>query len=137
MPGKLVSTEDYISILNLMGTYQWLVDAGDEQGWADLFTEDGFFAGLPVTFRGREELKVIPREVAKYGGDKMRHLTGNYSMQYGETTGEAHVRFYSLVTTWLKDEGGKFFNLALCNAHLVRINGEWKIKSNSIKNLGE
>jgi len=134
---KTVSVEDFISIFNLMGTYQHLVDDGDSEGWASLFTPDGgFIGGLPDPYVGTEELKKIPELVRNTFKDKMRHLSGNYSITYGESKDEAYARYYSLVTTWIKDQGGpQFFQLSLCTVHLVRISGEWKIKSNTVKNL--
>jgi hypothetical protein len=138
MTSKQISVEDYILIKNLLGTYQWRVDDGDSEGWASLFTEDGaFIGGLPDPYHGREQLKKIPEMVRSTFQDKMRHLSGNYSIEYGKTKDEAHARYYSLVTTWLKDQGPQFFQLSLCNVHLVRISGEWKIKSNNVKNLKE
>lgn len=134
--GKRASVEDFISILNLMGEYQFLVDEGDEEGWSSLFVEDGFFEGLPVPFSGHEALKMIPRSTNAYAG-KMRHLSGNYNIRYGDTTDEAFARFYSLVTTWVKGEGPKFFQMAICKAHLLRVDGEWKLKSNTINMLNE
>jgi hypothetical protein len=135
MQGQMVSAEDYLSILNLMGTYQWLVDDGDEDGWANLFVEDGFFAGLgPEPIRGREALKMIPRMAKSYGGN-MRHHTGSFSMVYGDTKDVVNMRYYSLVTTWMPNEEPKLFQLALCKTHLVRVGGVWKLKSNTMQGL--
>jgi hypothetical protein len=133
---KKISVEDHIAISNLMGKYQWLVDGGDSDGWADLFTPDGALIGAnPEPSRGREELKMVPKFVVDNFGDKMRHMTGSFYIEYGATTDEAYARFYNLVTTWVKSEGPKLFTMALSTAHVVRINGEWKIKSNNVKNL--
>src|SRR5690349_3599799 len=74
MSGKLASTEDFVSIQNLMGLYQWCVDEGDEEGYSNLFCEDGAMLGLPEvmgppeSFRGREGLKRIPAMMAGFGG---------------------------------------------------------------------
>jgi hypothetical protein len=136
MAVKPVSAEDFINIFNLLGVYQSLVDEGDEEGWTGLFTEDGLFTGLWEPFRGREGLKTITDGTRAYNG-KMRHLTGSLSIQYGATKDEAFARYYSLVTTWVKSEGPQFFMMAVCNVHLLRLNGEWKIKSNTIQNLNE
>jgi len=123
MSGTLVSPEDFIGIFNLMGTYQHLVDEGDEDAWADLFTGDGEFLGLPGAppdaFRGREGLKQIPRASAPIGG---RHLMGSFSAQYGDSKDEAHARYYVLFVT-CKDEP-KMNMLALVRTHLVRVDGD-------------
>ena len=67
----------------------------------------------------------------------MRHLSGSFYVEYGDTKDEAYARYYNLATTWLKDEGPKFLAYALSKTHLVRIDGEWKIKSNTVRNLHE
>jgi len=133
MKNKQVSVEDFVTIQNLMGKYQWLVDGGDSEGWASLFTEDGLFAnGVLEPRKGRAELKKVPAMVLETYGDKMRHLMGSFYVEYGDTTDEAYARYYNLVTTWMKDEGAKIFCMALSTVHLLRIKGEWKIKSNNV-----
>lgn len=135
--GRRVSVEDFISIVHLLGEYQFLVDEGDEDGWTSLFVEDGFFAGLlPDPLVGREAMKAIPQSVGGYKG-KMRHLSGNYNIRYGETTDEAIARFYSLVSTWIRGEDPRMFEMAVCEAHLLRIGDEWMLKSNTMRGLNE
>lgn len=131
---KQVSVQDFVTIQNLMGKYQWMVDDGNAEGWASLFTEDGLFTnGVLPPHKGHAELKKIPAGVLETFGDKMRHLMGTFYVEYGDSTDEAYARYYNLVTTWIKDEGAKMFCMALSTTHLVRINDEWKIKSNTIK----
>ena len=135
--GKRVSVEDFVNIQNLMGQYQFLVDEGDEEAWTALFVEDGFFAGLmPDAIVGREALKMIPQSAAQFQG-KLRHLSGNFNMRYGATTDEAFAKFYSFVTTWIKGDGPKMFQMAICEAHLLRVDGEWMVKSNTMRGLNE
>ena len=137
MAVQLVSVEDYVNISNTMATYMWLVDAGDDAAWGELFTEDAMFTGVPPGPRhGREAIKEIARLTGLYGG-KYRHLSGNYSIAYGDTSDEAWFRYYALTTTWLKDSGPQFDNMALAKANLVRIDGVWKIRSNEIELLKE
>ena len=133
---KHLSLEDDLAIRNLMGKYQWCVDGGDSEGWADCFTEDGaFIGGLPDPYHGREELKKIPELVRNMYQDRMRHLMGSFWAEYGDGQDEAYARFYSLVTTWLDNEDPKLFQCAICTVHLVRVEGDWKVKSNNVKNL--
>lgn len=134
---KRVSVEDFVNIQNLMGEYQFLVDSGDDEGWTSLFVEDGFFAGLmPEPIVGREALKMITQSAAQYKG-KLRHMTSNFHMRYGETSDEAFAKFYSFVTTWVKGEGPKMFQMAVCEAHLLRVDGDWMVKSNTMQGLNE
>jgi hypothetical protein len=131
-----ISVEDWVEISNLIGKYQWLVDEGDES-WADLFTEDGAFTGARDGYHGRDALqRAAALTLASFEG-KMRHSPGAVWIEYGETTDEAFARYYSLVTTWFEDPGPEFFNMALCRVHLLRIDGTWKIKSNTMKGLAK
>jgi hypothetical protein len=135
MARKFVSVEDYVNISNMMATYMWLVDSGDEEGWGDLFTEDAIFYGVPHETRyGREEIKKIAWFTGQMGGT-YRHLSGNHSIEYGETTDEAYFRYYALMTTWVKAQGPQFDNMALAETHLVRVGDGWKIKTNTVKLL--
>lgn len=132
---NLVTAGDYSAILNLMGTYQHLVDDGDEEGWADLFTEDGAFIvpediGPPDGFTGREGLKGIPRlNIAQFGG-KFRHNLCSLGARYGETRDEVFARYYMIGTLSASGEGTKVALQVDVKTHLVRIGGQWKIKSN-------
>jgi hypothetical protein len=133
---KTVSLEDWVAIRNLLGKYQWLVDEGDSEGWANLFTPDGaFIGGLPDPHHGHEELKKIPKLVKDAFGNKLRHLSGNHYIEYGNSKDQAWAKFYSFVTTWIPEQGPQFFQFSLCNVELLRINGEWKIKANNVINL--
>ena len=125
-----ISTEDYVAINDLLGRYCWLVDAGDEEGWAALWEDQGVFTGIaaePIV--GREALKVVPRDVRKIAGDKMRHLIGNLHCDYADDS-EAVViaRFYNFVSTWM--QGGAFACLANCTATLARTGAGWLIRRN-------
>jgi hypothetical protein len=131
-----VTVEDWVEISNLIGKYQWLVDEGDEDGWADLFTEDGHFGSHEGQgWRGREALKEAAGMTLTHFHGRMRHSPGATWIEYGETQDEAVARYYSLVTTWFDDPGPEFFNMALCTMSLARIDGEWKIRSNLMKGL--
>lgn len=138
---KLVSVEDYVAIINLMGAYQHLVDDGEEDKWVELFTEDGAFYGLPEavgppeSFRGREGLKQIPRFAKQVFNGKYRHHMGSFFVEYGDNTDEAFARYYILASSWMVEQGGKMEMFALVKTHLVRVSGEWKIKSNTMTPL--
>jgi hypothetical protein len=139
MARKLVSPEDYAALLNLMGTYQHLVDSGDEDGWADLFTEDGAFLGMPEdagppdSFRGREGLKKVPRITFGNFGGKFRHNLCSFGAVYGDTRDEAFAQYYIVGTISTPAEGAKILIQVDVRTHLVRIGGEWKIKSNRME----
>jgi hypothetical protein len=132
MTNTKISVEDWVDISNLLGKYQWLVDECDEDGWSGLFTEDGVFEGLGPIFRGREELKQIPRASTQFNGFA-RHLPGSLWMEYGATQDEVLVRLYTMISMWAPEP--QFLQFALATMHLVRRDGGWLVKSNTIKCL--
>ncbi len=139
MSFRPTSSDDYAAIANMIGAYQHLVDSGDEDGYADLFTEDGAFIGMPEevgppdSFRGREGLKRIPRlTMAAYGG-KFRHHVGSLTVSYGETQDAAVARYYVLAATWL--QGPKIEQVVLVTTQLVRTADGWKIKTNTMRSI--
>ena len=131
-----ISTDDYVAIANLMGRYQHLVDEGDEERWPELFTEDGEFHGLPAEltppggFVGREGLKGVPRLAAAYAG-KYRHHVGSLWVEYGANTDEAFAHYYAQTAIMLPDQPPAPHVFTVVHTHLLRIGGEWKIKSNT------
>jgi hypothetical protein len=132
---KNISVEDFVTLQNLVGKYQWLVDGGDSEGWAALWTEDGVFSGgATQPFAGHEALKQVPAWVRSGWNGALRHHAGSLYAEYGATTDEAIVRYYNLVTTW-NEAQPKLFTFAVSEMRLVRRAGQWKIASNTITSL--
>jgi hypothetical protein len=124
-----IAPADFLAVENLLGKYQWYVDDGDAAGWTSLFTADGVFdsAFYKARIKGHDALKAVPRNILKQYGDRMRHHLGSLHMTYGTDRNEIVARYYSLVTTWLADEGAKFNCMALYVTWLIRVDGDWKI----------
>ncbi|MCX7864051.1 MAG: nuclear transport factor 2 family protein [Novosphingobium sp.] len=141
MAFRPVSAEDFSQILNLMGHYQHLVDSGDEEGWAQLFTEDGAFLGLgpeaDARHRGREGLRQVVRLNMANGGGRFRHNICSFSAQYGEHGDEAHARYYMIGVITPPGEAPRIAIQVDVETHLLRIGGEWKIRTNRMRALGE
>jgi ketosteroid isomerase-like protein len=131
-----VSAEDYAAILNLMGIYQHLVDDGDADGWADLFTEDGAFLGFPgEDFVGREALRRIPQiNLTRFGGG-FRHNLCSFGACYGGTRDEAVARYYMIGTVTASGAGTTVAMQVDVTTQLVRVDGQWKIRSNRMAML--
>lgn len=129
-----VSTEDYVSISDFLGRYCWLVDEGDEEGWASLWTEDGHFEGATLEpCIGREALKTVPRGV-QAAQRRMRHLPGGLHCDYAEEGRDTvTARYYNLVTLW--PQGGQLQCLAVCTATLQRQGNSWLMRRNMVFNL--
>ena len=130
-----VSTDDYVSISDFLGRYCWRVDAGDEEGWAALWAEDGVFAGvMPEPVVGREALKAIPRNAFASSKGTLRHHVGSLNCDYeGAGKDVAIARYYNLVTNWL--QGGAFTCLAASTVRLLRNGDSWLIARSDSVNL--
>jgi hypothetical protein len=134
MKNKLPN-DDYLEIQQLVGRYQWMVDEGRAEEWADLYTNDGSFCrdGMPPV-QGRDALKEVPRFVKVSWNGTLRHLSGSLYIEPGERAGEAITRYYNFVTTWT-DAIPKMFTFALSELTLVRDGGEWRIHVHRVREL--
>jgi hypothetical protein len=129
MAKKKVSIADRTEAMEVLARYCWHVDEGDAEEWADLWTEDGVFAGVtPEPIRGREALKHVPG-TSLAGGS--RHNLTNLICDYGDTEDEMTVRGYNVVFSWMA--GGAIVCNAVALYKLVRRGDTWKIKSNQVR----
>lgn len=122
-----VSTDDYASISDFMARYCWLVDEGDGDGWAALWTEDGVFAGaMPEPVAGREALRMIPLGSGSKDGP-MRHMVVNLACDYRDSgRDEVAAQYYNFVTDW--SDGGSMRCIALSRIVLTRNGKSWLIR---------
>jgi len=126
-----VSTDDYVAVADHIARYCWKVDAGDPDGWADLWLEDGVFTGIsPEPIVGREALRQVPIGIKASVGYTMAHKAVNIFCDYGESKDVIKAHLYNFVTTWMSGEPGKPNVMARCVMTLVRTGGGWKIKTN-------
>jgi hypothetical protein len=129
-----ITTEDYVSVSDLLGSYCWRVDEGDADAWLKLWTEDGTFAGAtPQPLVGHDQLRLVVAMSNQSNGN-MRHMMGNLHCSYGDTKDTILAQFYNFVTDWTG--GGAFKVLAVCNAVIVRSGEGWKVKRNDARLLG-
>ena len=107
------------------------VPVGDERRAMQLFNPglNGQWATTNTLIAAVQVL--LPGEVAR----AHRHSPAAIWVEYGATPDDAVGHYYSLVTTWFRDPGPEFFNMVLCDLHLVRQGGDWKIRENRIKGL--
>lgn len=122
-----LNVEDHAEIKDLLGRYCWLVDHGEGDAWADLWTPDGRFTGIPDPLEGREALRRMPPGFHGAFNGKLRHHITNAKLDPGAGSGEVHVKAYSVVSDWR--EGGKLLAFAKVDFTLLRQNSSWKIKA--------
>lgn len=130
-----VSTDDYVSVSDFLGRYCWMVDEGDEEGWAALWTEDGHFEGAtPEPVTGRDALKGVPRGVQENNNRRLRHMIGSLHCDYAEADRDTIIaRYYNLVTVW--PGGGQLMCMAVCTVTMHRHGDSWRISRNDVFNL--
>jgi SnoaL-like domain len=121
------SSQDRTEITDLLARYSWLVDEGEGDAWADLWTADGSFTGIPDPLHGREALRQMPPGFHQGFGGRLRHHITNILLRPGENADEALVKAYSTVSDWR--DGGKLLAFAKVNFTLQRQASAWKIKA--------
>jgi hypothetical protein len=127
--------EDFLAIQQLVGRYQWMVDEGQGEEWADLYTSDGSFSRDGVDpVQGHEALTQIPKWVKANWKGLLRHLSGSLVIEGGPNENEAIARYYNFVTSWT-DGVPKMFSFALSELLLVRNDVDWKIKNHHVREL--
>lgn len=69
-----VSAEAYTAVQNLYARYNWCSDAGDADGYAACFTEDGELSlpGVGLHIRGRDDLREFKRQDKARRGRRIR-----------------------------------------------------------------
>ena len=124
-----ISTDDFVAISDHIGRYCWLVDRGDADAWAALWTQDCVFVGAgPEPLVGHDALRGVVNTVVSTG---MRHLFGNLSCDYLDDKDTVKARYYNFITTW--KGGGAFFSMVLSELTLVRDGQGWLISRNDSK----
>ena len=130
-----IGAEDWTEIANVIGRYQWLLDGGEAEAWAGLFTPDGAVRGVGEEVRGTAALKAAAAATFAGFRGRMRHAQSALWIEPGASREEAIARYYALVTTWPEGRPPELFNLGLCEVRLVRTAQGWKIRSNTITSL--
>jgi 3-phenylpropionate/cinnamic acid dioxygenase small subunit len=94
--------DSYREIENLIYTYAELVDAGDLQGMAQLFSHAEFFGpDGKIAASGAEEFLALQRRAIKIysetGTPRTKHVTTNVIIEVAESTDAATARSYFTV----------------------------------------
>jgi hypothetical protein len=132
-----LTTDDWVSISDLMGEYCWRVDEGDGDGWAALWTEDAVFTGvLPEPVVGRDQLRMVPINAFNdFGKGQMRHVVANLTCRYGESRDVVNAKLYNYVSVWGGMPAAGNFCMAVCEVVFVRNGQDWLIKRSDARLL--
>lgn len=145
-----VRVEDELSMRNLLARYVHLADAGDLDGFAGLFLEDGTWtrensppatqggSGLPAqTMTGHEEIRLmIENSIIKRFQKKFRHQMTDVLIEPGEGPDDARGRCRALITDWREGAG----KIAMCGSYtfrFARTPSGWRFRSVSVAVLPE
>lgn len=135
-----VSPEDYVEITQLINRSEWALDFGDEDGYADCFTEDALMESVAHSCKGRQQLKDLIAEVAAFNrGEAPKSVklweefagTGGYRHEVTNLVIEVDGDT-ALAKCYIGNIPKKKVHSPIRTAYyydkLVRLNGEWKIK---------
>ncbi|MCW8194633.1 nuclear transport factor 2 family protein [Proteobacteria bacterium 005FR1] len=84
-----LTPKDYMEIEQLYAQYNWAIDSGEAQAWADTFVDDGNFNNA---FKGKEQLKgFINRWVSEMNGLSRKHWNSNLHVTGDGKTAQGKV----------------------------------------------
>ncbi len=119
----MISIDDRMAILDLCAEYNYYIDTGESEKWADTFTADGVFDGAVGKAEGRDALVAFSKQ---FGSDYpgAMHFTDNHLF---EQDGDAmnHKCFLSFQ---VPSDGGTNVILVGYQDELVRVDGAWKFR---------
>lgn len=79
-----MSVEDKLAVLEMLGAYSHTLDNGDDEGWVQLFTEDGvwesYAAGAEkpnIHYQGHAGIREFASVMRARSGAQVRHLKLN------------------------------------------------------------
>ena len=129
---------DELQIRNLIARYALCADAGDGEGYADLYVENGSFTHKVAppdaphgtdqtgeTVTGRAALIELVAGLHQRFHYKIRHQMTEILVQPGEGQDRAKVNFRALATDWTK-EGDTGMIFVYYDGECVRVDGLWK-----------
>lgn len=115
-----LSPQDYMEIEQLYAKYNWAIDTGDAEGWADTFTADGAFNN----FTGREALVGFVNRFANgANGLSRRHWNTNLKIEGdGKTaTGAVYLMLMDVST-----KPASIVTMATYSDKLVKTENGWR-----------
>ncbi|MFE0038597.1 nuclear transport factor 2 family protein [Streptomyces sp. NPDC058992] len=126
----------YAEVQQFYAHHMHLLDAGDGEGWARTFTEDGSFAppSLPEPVVGRDALAAGVHKAAaalSETGEVHRHLLGMVSVRPCED-GELKVRSYAQIIATPRGGSPRLHLMCVCDDVLVRVDGELKVRARRV-----
>jgi len=131
---RLKHVEDQLAITNLLASYGPLVDSGNADATAALWTEDGEYNVPGLHMRSREDIRSMVES------DSHRKLIDTGSTHF---IGPAHIvidgdRATAVCESILVLRDGDTYRILLSGSHritLARVDSEWKIRHRITREL--
>jgi hypothetical protein len=123
-----LSALDRLEILDLMGRYNFAIDFGQAQDWADCFTDDGVFESPLSTASGRAELVAFAEAGASAKG--VRHWVNNAVLagDGAQASADVYLNLFQLA-----EEGAPRTLVAGRYADtLAKVGGAWKFRRRTV-----
>lgn len=126
----------YAEVQQFYARHMHLLDAGDGEGWARTFTEDGSFAppSLPEPVVGRRALAdAVTKAAAALAetGETHRHLLGMVAVEQ-RADGALGVRSYAQIIATPRGGSPRLHLMCVCDDVLVRVDGELKVRERRV-----
>ncbi len=123
----MISIDDRMAILDLCAEYNYYIDTGESEKWADTFTADGVFDGAVGKAEGRDALVAFSKQ---FGSDYpgAMHFTDNHLF---EQDGDA-MKHKCFLSFQAPADGGTNLLLLGYEDELVRVDGTWKFRSRRV-----
>ncbi len=123
----MISIDDRMAILDLCAEYNYYIDTGESEKWADTFTADGVFDGAVGKAEGRDALVAFSKQFGiDYPG--AMHFTDNHLF---EQDGDA-MKHKCFLSFQVPSDGGTNLILVGYEDELVRVDGTWKFRSRRV-----
>ncbi len=126
----MISTDDRLAILDLCARYNYAIDTGASEAWADTFTADGVFDGPAGHAEGRDALVAFCDQLAEQFPGAM-HFTDNHLF---ERTADG-VRHRCFLSFQVPVEGRTDIWLLAYEDDLVSVGEEWRFRSRRVAPL--
>lgn len=117
---------DKEAIADLIIRYNWAIDHGDFQGWADCFAPEGVFAGVIGQYSAHGELARFTADVKKLQetSPNLRHYVTNIQTEVNED--RARSRCFLLMTSTTKERGTTIAIAGEYEDDLIKRDGHWR-----------
>ena len=138
--GNLGTFEDRIAVEDVMARYVWAVDSLDADGYVAVFTDDAVIDANGNISKGREAIRKIVTSLIQRRDDNkakglppsnLYHMVSNARITFPKPGEALHQSYWQTVR---RGKDGTMIAAAMGRSedHLVKVNGNWLIRSRKL-----